>query len=203
MVSGSTDIAAVGGGSSEERMRAFVTDSARRRLSPNGCGPKPSNLYYLLVKLCLGTQPRPIDFCCYIWGQRNFRPILMVSVNVNMEHSMFMFARDSRPYGSIFQHDIENSMQAQVMSPKHNFNNMNFGFFYSSWCLSWAYFASVLPVSIYINIWIFPPTIWILYSPSNGNLFHVHVDEFPLCNTPSIRKKVILEAKNVSGKKWS
>ena len=110
-------------------MRALVTDSARRRLSPNGCGPKPSNLYYLLVKLCLGTQPRPIDFCCYIWGQRNFRPILMVSINVNMEHSMFMFARDSRPYGSIFQHDIENSMQAQVMSPKNNFNNMNFGFF--------------------------------------------------------------------------
>jgi hypothetical protein len=41
----------------------------------------------------------------------------MVSVNVNMERSMFMFARDSRPYGPILQHDIENSMQLQVKSP--------------------------------------------------------------------------------------
>jgi hypothetical protein len=50
------------------------------------------------------------------------RPILMVSVNMNIECSMFMFVHNFLPYGLIFQHDIENSMQALVMS---HFFNMN------------------------------------------------------------------------------
>jgi hypothetical protein len=41
----------------------------------------------------------------------------MVSVNVNILRSMFIFRPHTRPYGPIFQHDIENFMQAQVMSP--------------------------------------------------------------------------------------
>jgi hypothetical protein len=41
-------------------------------VDPNGCAPKPRNSYYLWVKLFLGTQPRRIDFCCYIWGQQNY-----------------------------------------------------------------------------------------------------------------------------------
>ena len=43
MVSGSADIAGVGGGSSEERVLAMVTrfgEGVRVRLSPNACAPK-------------------------------------------------------------------------------------------------------------------------------------------------------------------
>ena len=67
------------------------------------------------------------------------RPILMVSVNVNMERSAFMFVHDSRPYGPIFHHDIEilcrhrSWVQISGWSKKvhaeNNFNYMNFGFF--------------------------------------------------------------------------
>jgi hypothetical protein len=48
MVSGATDIAAVGGGSSKEHVRALVTrfNEGVCRLSRNGCAPKPSNLNY-------------------------------------------------------------------------------------------------------------------------------------------------------------
>jgi hypothetical protein len=63
----------------------------------------------------------------------------MVSANVNMEHSMFMFARDSRPYGPIFQLDrkfyagtgYESKFPHEIKKfmRKITSTNMNFNFF--------------------------------------------------------------------------